>query len=639
MADITGQLQAAAGNSAGVGGAGAYIEDVFSTYLYTGNASTQTITNGIDLAGEGGMVWIKSRSAATDHFLFDTERGATNEINSNTGTAQASLANSLTAFNSDGFTIGGATGIGVNAATYASWTFRKAPKFFDAVTWVGDGTNPRQIAHNLGSVPGCIIVKSTSRAENWTVYHTSLGNTGRVAFNTTDAAVTGTGVWASTSPTDTHFTVSADNLVNFSGAGYVAYLFAHNDGGFGDAGDENVISCGSYTGTGVDNNTVTLGYEPQWILIRRTNTTGGWVMVDSTRGIATDGVDPYLQANEADAESSGTDLVDLTATGFALQGAGNYWNASGSTYIYIAIRRGPMKTPTSGTEVFAPLLATYGAIINVGFPPDTVWQHDQAADRPTEGSRLRGKRSSLNLGTTNAEFVAGSDLWFWDRDTNYFEQEYASSPIAWLFRRAPGFFDVVCYTGDAVSGRAIPHNLGVVPEMIITSRRTTSTLWFTYVEAIGNTKYLRLHDTPAEITLSSAWNNTSPTVDNFTVGNNSFINGSGQTYVAYLFATLAGVSKVGSYTGTGTTQQIDCGFSTGARFVMIKRTDSTGNWYIFNSYSGIVAGNDPYVYTTYTNFITTNDYIDPYSAGFELTSTAPAELNASGGTYIFLAIA
>ena len=111
-----------------------YVEDVFSTYLYTGNGLTQTITNGIDLAGKGGLVWIKSRSAATNHFLFDTARGTTDEINSNTTDAEASLANSLTAFNADGFSISSATGIGVNAATYASWTFRKAPKFFDVVT-------------------------------------------------------------------------------------------------------------------------------------------------------------------------------------------------------------------------------------------------------------------------------------------------------------------------------------------------------------------------------------------------------------------------------------------------------------------------------------------------------------------------
>jgi hypothetical protein len=117
-------------------------------------------------------------------------------------------------------------------------------------------------------------------------------------------------------------------------------------------------------------------------------------------------------------------------------------------------------------------------------------------------------------------------------------------------------------------------------------------------------------------------------------------NASSTTYVAYLFATCAGVSKVGSYTGTATTKQIDCGFTGGARFVLIKRTDSTGAWYVWDSARGIVAGNDPYLLLNSTAAEVTNtDYIDTYSAGFEISSTAPAAINASGGTFIFLAIA
>jgi hypothetical protein len=115
---------------------------------------------------------------------------------------------------------------------------------------------------------------------------------------------------------------------------------------------------------------------------------------------------------------------------------------------------------------------------------------------------------------------------------------------------------------------------------------------------------------------------------------------SGQTYVAYLFATVAGVSKVGSYTGTGNTLQINCGFTGGARFVLIKRTDSTGDWYCWDSSRGIVSGNDPYLLLNSTAAEVTNtDYIDTYSAGFEISSTAPAAINANGGTFIFLAIA
>ncbi len=107
-----------------------------------------------------------------------------------------------------------------------------------------------------------------------------------------------------------------------------------------------------------------------------------------------------------------------------------------------------------------------------------------------------------------------------------------------------------------------------------------------------------------------------------------------------LFATCAGVSKVGSYTGTGTTKQIDCGFTAGARFVLIKRTDSTGAWYVWDTARGIIAGNDPYLLLNSTAAEVTNtDYIDTYSAGFEISSTAPSAINANGGSFIFLAIA
>jgi hypothetical protein len=136
---------------------------------------------------------------------------------------------------------------------------------------------------------------------------------------------------------------------------------------------------------------------------------------------------------------------------------------------------------------------------------------------------------------------------------------------------------------------------------------------------------------------SSTPTSTSFYVDAVTSGGT---NGTSVTYVAFLFATCPGVSKVGSYTGTGTTKQIECGFTSGARFVLIKRTDSTSDWYVWDTVRGIVAGNDPYLLLNSTAAEVTNtDYIDSYSPGFELSSTAPAAINANGGTYIFLAIA
>jgi hypothetical protein len=226
-----------------------------------------------------------------------------------------------------------------------------------------------------------------------------------------------------------------------------------------------------------------------------------------------------------------------------------------------------------------------------------------------------------------------------DNNEGVFELVNNSAISGWMFKRATGFFDVVAYTGTGVA-HSETHNLGVVPELMIVKSRSNAFGWHAYASALGNTKAIRVDQNGSEITSSLFWNNTSPTSTNFTVGTFSNINSNGSTFIAYLFATLDGISKVGSYTGTGNNLNVDCGFSSGARFVLVKRTDSTGDWYVWDSVRGIVAGNDPYLLlNSNAAQVTNTDYIDPLSSGFTVTSTAPAALNASGGTYIFLAIA
>jgi hypothetical protein len=215
----------------------------------------------------------------------------------------------------------------------------------------------------------------------------------------------------------------------------------------------------------------------------------------------------------------------------------------------------------------------------------------------------------------------------------------ANTFINYLFKRAPSFMDVVCYTGLG-SNTTITHNLGVVPELMIVKGRLGATAWQVYASALANTEYVVLNTTAAKATGATRWNSTTPTSSVFSIGTATEVNTSTETYIAYLFATCAGVSKVGSYTGTATTKQIDCGFTAGSRFVMIKRTDDVGDWYVWDSARGIIAGNDPYLLLNdRAAEVTSTDYIDTSSAGFEISSTAPAAINASGGTFIFLAIA
>jgi len=617
-----------------------YIEDTFQTHLYTGNSSTQTITNGIDLAGEGGLVWIKNRSynPPRDHILFDSERDLNKRLilprtdGEQTGGASATLT-----FNSDGFSVPSGDGDlnGNGFGDYASWTFRKAEKFFDVVTYTGDGVAGRTVAHNLGSVPGCIIVKKISATDSWYVYHRSLGETKYGLLNTTQIPGTFPAVWNNTPPTDSVFSLGADGGVNQSGATYVAYLFAHDAGGFGDDGTESVIKCGSYTGTSL----VNLGWEPQWILTKKVTNNNGvlrdWMITDVMRGLKTTGQYANgLFPSTSGAETANNEGVYINSTGFTTEF--DRAGTPGETYIYIAIRRGPMKTPTSGAEVFkTEAVASDANNITTGFPVDVAFDLTRVGGNMWTVSRLTGSYG-LRTNADTAEFAAFGT--WWDSNTIMKGLGATNQAAAYeLFRRAPGFFDVVAYTGTGVA-RTVSHNLGVVPELMIVKRRDLTSSWNVYTATLGATKHIDLDTASSFSTNTFTWNNTAPTSSVFTVGSNN--SASSGFYIAYLFATCPGVSKVGSYTGTGTTLDIDCGFTAGARFVLIKRTDSNGDWYVWDTARGIFSGLDPYLLLNSTAAeVTSTDYIDPLSSGFQISSTAPAAINALGGSYIYFSVA
>lgn len=639
-----------------------YVDDVFSTWLYTGNGSTQTITNGIDLSGKGGLVWTKARSNTNWHSLTDTATGANKILYTNSTLAQDASPNGISSFNTTGYTIGSAVEYNQNSVTFASWTFRKAPKFFDVVTYTGNGTSDRAVAHSLGSVPGMIIVKRTDIAGDWYVYHRGMAATNpeglHLLLNST-AATSNLSAW-DVPPTSTNFYVQQIRT-NIGGATYVAYLFAHDAGGFGESGTDSAVSCGSYTGTGTAGVNVNLGFEPQWLMVKSASNVAGWYMQDIMRGFLTSGTCQQFFANTSEAENDGGGFAP-TATGFTVTGNIPAINESGKTYIYLAIRR-PNKPPTSGTQVFAPVAYTGTNVDNRLVTTNILTDMTMARIRATTSTggfyvadRLRGN-ASLGTAITDAEntdadsfmtptvgygnsFSAMSGFGVGNDITRQLNQS-VTAQLAYAFKRAPGFFDVVCYTGTGVA-RTVAHNLTVAPELIITKERSAGDNWYTYSAATGNDKFLELNSIQRAVIAATIWNNTSPTASVFSLGTSTAANQSGVTYVAYLFATLPGVSKVGSYTGTGTTNPIDCGFNTTARFVMIKRTDNdTGGWYVWDSARGILTGNEAYLlFNTTAAEVTGTDYIDPkIGGGFEISSTAPAEINASGGSYIFLAIA
>ena len=616
------------------------VADVFSIYLYEGTGSAQTITNGVNLSGEGGLVWIKNReNQFQDHSLFDTTRSPSYVLYSNTTSASSLSASRFSSFNTNGFTVGTDTSTNESGKDIVSWTFRKAPKFFDVVTYSGTGS-AQSINHSLGQSPGMIIIKSTSNTENWQVWHRSV--TGNLELDNTSAVNSSSIRITAVSSTD--FTLGTFNTSNGSGQTYVAYVFAHNDGDgeFGPNQDQDIIKCGSFTSDGTD--TITLGFEPQWLLVKETNGTSGWYMWDSMRGWQVGDVgnnnDPYIYANSANAESDFTvDVGFPTATGFETK------NFGAGDYMYMAIRRGPLATPTSATDVFAISYRVGGPPNAVsGFPVDMgLFTNKASSDNKYIGARLmEDQRLYTNL--NNAE-GSSSELAFDYQNGFINRSDTSTDTIHWMWKRAPGYFDVCCYSGTG-SARTVSHNLGVAPEMMWVKRRDTTGSWMVYHKGLnGGTNpeqyVIYLEATEAENQGGSGvWNNTAPTSSVFSVNNNNGVNNSSGTYIAYLFATVAGVSKVGSYTGSSSAVNVDCGFTSGARFILIKRTNTSGDgWFVFDSTRGIVSGNDPFIYLNDTQSeFTSYDAIDPYSAGFTVT-TALAGLNTNGSTYIFYAIA
>ena len=632
------------------------VEDVFSTYLYDGTSAEHTITNGIDLAGEGGMIWGKIRSSTDQHWIVDSERGTGSNSNykylmPNLTNGESDFASrSVSSFNSNGFTLQNGTDNQFNESgqDYASWTFRKAPKFFDCVQYTGDGVAGRTVSHNLGTTVGSIFIKELTQPDyRWMVYHRSLGNGGLLRLDSTGAATYNNTAFNSTDPASDLFTLDGGAYVNGSGKEYVAYLFAHNDGdgGFGADGDADIIKCGSYTGNGSTNGPeIDLGFEPQFVLVKRADSSAGWFLMDTMRGMAvgngTTGSTLYVNPNNSNAEDNFSSAsVDPTSTGFNVDGTNTNVNASGGTYIYMAIRRGT-KVPESATEVFKPVTrdsSVGGVNYYTGFPVDMAIFNARTAPGGYIHARLTSD-NRLQTVNSNAEISGSTE----DFQSNVGYQPGSSSTttnaLTWNWKRAPGFFDVVAYTGDGTANQTFNHNLTVKPDMVwIKNRGRIQDWWVALDDSIVNLDGNL--NSSGDFGYSVIGTFTDTTVQ--TLNTNQFAtNYSGDTYIAYLFASLPGISKVGSYTGTGATLNINCGFTSGARFVLLKKTSSTGHWIVFDTVRGIVSGNDPFLQINRTSAeVTAYDVVDPYSSGFTLTSDPTYGLNTSGASYIFYAIA
>ena len=326
--------------------------DYFNTVLWTGNATDNRSITGVGFQPD--WVWYKERSSTSWHNLQDVVRGASKQIHSNSTEAEATNTGTIKAFETDGFQIGTEADINENGQTYVAWNWlagstassntdgsitssvsANTTAGFSIVSYTGTGSNAT-VGHGLGVAPSMIIFKNRSDTEGWKVYHKSLGATKNLNFNETGGSQTQSGAFNDTEPTSSVFSVGTFNSTNGSSDNMIAYCFTEK---------KAFSKIESYTGNGsTDGVYLHLGFSASFIMFKRTDSTGAWVMKDNKRdtyNVAT----KYLYANASDSESTSYN-IDFTSSGVKLRGSDLQFNASGGSFIYMAFAESPFVTST-----------------------------------------------------------------------------------------------------------------------------------------------------------------------------------------------------------------------------------------------------------------------------------------------------
>ena len=325
----------------------------FKTVLYTGNGSTQSVTG----AGfQPDWVWIKERDDTSNHNLYDSVRGVQKYIYSNENTAEQTGSNSLTAFDSDGFSVGNGSFINQSSQGYASWNWKaggtassnsdgsitssvsaNTTAGFSIVSYSGNSSTAT-VGHGLGAVPKIIFVKERTNTSGWYTYQEPRGNGNAMSLEST-GAVFSTTAWNSTTPTSSVFSLGNNSAVNASGDDYIAYCFAEKKG---------YSKFGSYVGNGnADGRFVYTGFRPAFTLIKRSTASDNWAIYDNKRP-GDNPNDLVLRANLNSAEYTGSTGLDFVSNGFKARSTDGEFNNGSSTYIYLAFAEHPFVT--AGTK-------------------------------------------------------------------------------------------------------------------------------------------------------------------------------------------------------------------------------------------------------------------------------------------------
>lgn len=639
-----------------------YVEDFFSIRRYEGGGFSTIDIGGVQ-SKFNGFSLIKCLSLTTDWALkpFPNStftkwiRSNTGDIGSNTGTHPN--------FNTNGDLYLQDTGSGTGLVSrsgeeYCSWNFGSAPGFLDVIFYTGNGTT-QTINHNLGSTPGAIFVKRLDTFDadsNWAINFSSMSSISKTLdLSSSDSVASDSDCF--TASNSTSFSVGNDAQVNSNSRIYVAFVFASDDARFGTNRNQSIIKCGKISSGA--NITVVLGFEPQFLLLKEDADNSSWELYDNIRGLTAQDVDDSVLHPDTNASQTTSENIRLNSDGFK---AKPLTNPLPNDIYYIAIRR-PHKPVQSATEVYS---QTY-LVSDATNTTNAFSSGTRSVDTVIQASRTTYSANRLVFQRPHGDGLMWTNSQSYDYTTHlnnisppkYFDSQFGVNPrniivsnpgVFHFFSRAPGFYDVVSYRGEGFVGnthtRAIPHNLEVSPELMIVKKRSSSSSWFVFTESNGANSSLILDTSVPAVSYTVPLFPAVPTANTFTVGYN--LDQSSGTYVAMLFASLPGICKVGSYTASNSSDQIiDCGFTNGARFVMLKDSTSSSNiyttyWSVNTSAQGITTGDDLTDAWNIQHAEFNANNVKPHSSGFIATqsgSSTGGSVISSGATVQFLAIA
>ena len=657
-------------------------EDYFDTKLYTGTGASQNIT-GLNFAP--AFVWIKDRSAANWHNLQDTIRGATKHVYSNATNAQDTTSDGLTAFNSDGFTIGGGGGFGNNGNNFASWNWKAASSDttnndgtitstvrasqesgFSIVKATFNTSSPQKIGHGLASAPEFIISKRTSTTSDWNCYHKFIDASAPedyfIKLNSTDGRSDNSIYWNDTAPTSSVFTTGSIYDQNET---VIFYCFHSIDG---------YQRIGSYVGNAT-NTKIYTGFEPAWLLIKSLSSTNTWWIVDNKRDTANPRKQ-VLRPSSSSAETTETTNVIFHTNGFELPNGNSDTNENNFEYLFLAIAANPDTTaPTKANSFKTKIYTGTGnthAITGLGFKPDFIWTKNRdTSDTSALVDSVRGiispapylgsnataiEATSTNMptsvqadgytitgagGRTNTN---GEDYvsWNWkaaDHDRNLASINNYGSITSSVSANIAAGFSIVSYKGNASSGATVGHGLGGELDFLIVKSTNLTQAWNVYVKGVTDTnaKYLRLNESNGIYTTVNPRFIPGNFSDNvFSIGSDNACNGNNDDYIAYCFRSIPGYSKVGTYAGSGASgKTVTTGFQ--PSWVLIKNTTSQAWWNLSDSARGASKSlfpNDSYQEVDDTGGQRAKTF---NSTGFTLDGNNN-DINGSGQTYIYMAI-